>query len=188
MLFGSQRRLPRANSVTTSTGHRATALPSKGTHTMRRLSLFSAVAALVLAAPLVTPASAGQLNAAPTHQTATSNGVARRGSAGALSLNNNMIDQSNVRSGGGSPGFGQINNAPTVSTALSTALSIGGDASATGVNTNGIVQDNLSGRKGVAQLNSAPTVQVAVGAAVAIDGNANALAANSNGLSQGNAR
>jgi hypothetical protein len=147
---------------------------------MRRLSLFSAVAALLLAAPLVTPASAGQLNSAPTHQTATSNAFAKHGSASGLSLNNNMIDQSNVR-GGGSPGFGQTNSAPTVSTALSTALSVGG-------NTNGIVQGNLAGRKGGAQLNSAPTVQVAVGAAVAIDGNANALAANSNGLSQGNAR
>jgi hypothetical protein len=155
---------------------------------MRRLSLFSAVAALLLAAPLVAPAFAGQLNSAPTHQNAASNAFAKRGSASGLSLNNNAVDQSNIRGGGGSPGFGQTNSAPTVSTALSTALSVGGDASATGVNTNGIIQGNLSGRKHGVQLNSAPTVQAAVGVAVAIDGNANALAANSNGLSQGNAR
>jgi hypothetical protein len=170
-----------------SAGHRAAELTEKGKHTMRRLPLFSAVAALLLAVPLVTPASAGQVNSAPTRQTATSSAFARHGSASGLSLNHNAINQSNARSGG-SPGFSQSNTAPTVSTALSTALSIGGDAGATGVNTNGIIQGNLSGRKGAAQLNSAPTVQAAVGAAVAIDGNASALATNSNGIAQGNAR
>jgi hypothetical protein len=150
---------------------------------MRRLSLFSAVAALLLAAPLVTPASAGQLNSAPTRQTATSNGFAKHGSASGLSLNNNMIDQSNFR-GGGSPGFGQTNSAPTVSTALSTALSVGGaDGSPNGINPTITPGDGIS-RKPTVQLNSAPAVQAGVAVGVAIDGNANARATNSNGGGQ----
>ena len=155
---------------------------------MRRISLFSAVAATaLLAAPFVTPTSAGQVNSAPTRQSATSDAFARRGSANALSLNSNQIGQNNIRVGGGGFAPFQSNNGPTVSTALSTALSIGGDANATGANANQIIQGNLTGgKKPVAQLNSAPTVQAAVGAAVAIDGNASALATNSNGAGQGN--
>src|SRR5260221_13332405 len=123
---------------------------------MRRLSLSSAVAALLLAAPLVAPASAGQFNSAPTHQTTTSNAFAKRGSASGLSLNNNAIDQTNIRGGGGSPGFGQSNRAPTVSTALSTALSIGGEARAAGVYTHRTIPGNPPGRKGAVQTNSTP--------------------------------
>ena len=71
---------------------------------MRRIPLFSAVAALaLLAAAHVTPASAGQLNSAGTNQYAGSHAFAR----------------------GGSP-F-QPGQAHTISTALSTALSVGGD-------------------------------------------------------------
>ena len=109
---------------------------------MRRLSLFSAVAALLLAAPLVSPASAGQLNSAPTHQTATSTGIAKRGSGSGLSLNNNLIDQSNVRAGGGSPGFSQTNSAPTVQVAVGAAVAIDGNANALAANSNGLSQGN----------------------------------------------
>ena len=116
---------------------------------MRRLSLLSAVAVLtLLAAPLVTPASAGQYNSAPTHQTAMSNAFAKHGSASALSLNNNAIDQSNLRFGGKTlPGF-QTNSAPTSQSATSHAFALHGDASATSVNTNEILQGNGAfGRK-----------------------------------------
>jgi hypothetical protein len=105
-----------------------------------------------------------------------------------LSLNNNAIDQSNLRLGGKPPSH-QSNNAYTVSTALSTALSVGGTADAASLNTNLIGQGNagFGGKKGpVFQLNSAPTVQTAVGTAVSIGGNASAAAINTNGVSQGN--
>ena len=109
---------------------------------MRRLSLFSAVAALLLAAPLVTPASAGQTNSAPTYQNAMSNAFAKHGSASALSLNNNAIDQSNLKFGGKLPGY-QSNSAPTSQSAVSSAVSIGGDATALSANANGVSQGNV---------------------------------------------
>src|SRR6185312_13680533 len=112
----------------------------EGISNMRRLSLLSVVAVLSLvAAPLVTPASAGQTNSAPTYQNAMSNAFAKHGSANALSLNNNAIDQSNLRFGGKLPGF-QSNSAPTSQSATSHAFALGGDANATSVNTNEILQ------------------------------------------------
>jgi hypothetical protein len=156
---------------------------------MRRLSLFSAVAALsMLAAPLAAPAWAGQYNSAPTYQSAMSNALAKRGSASALSLNNNAIDQSNLKFGRGGLRF-QSNSAPTHQSATSNAFALHGDASATSVNTNEIVQGNGAfGRKSPFQSNRAPTTQSAVSTAVSIGGNATALSANSNGVSQGNIR
>jgi len=159
----------------------------EGISIMRRLSLLSAVAVLsLLAAPLVTPASAGQTNSAPTYQNAMSNAFAKHGSASALSLNNNSIDQSNFKFGGKLPGF-QSNSAPTSQSATSHAFALGGDANATSVNTNEVLQGNVAGgRKSPFQSNSAPTTQSAVSSAVSIGGDATAVSANSNGVSQGN--
>src|ERR1700687_1226302 len=87
---------------------------------MLRISLLSGAAAIaLLVAPLVSAASAGQRNSAPTYQNATSNAFGLGGSAGALSLNNNAIDQSNLRLGAKPPSH-QSNSAYTVSTALRT--------------------------------------------------------------------
>jgi hypothetical protein len=147
-----------------------------------RHSLFPAIAALILVAA---PAFAGQTNSAPTFQNAMSNAFAKHGSASALSLNNNAIDQSNLQ-------FGrklgpQTNSAPTSQSATSHAFALHGDASATSVNTNEILQDNGSlGRKSPFQTNSAPTTQSAVSSAVSIGGDATAVSANSNSVSQGN--
>ncbi len=136
---------------------------------MRPIPFFASAAAFVaVALPLIAPASAGQLNSAGTGQFAGSHASARGGSANALSLNNNFIDQSSRR-----PGKPQNlqSGAPTVSTALSTALSVGGDTT--------LQSNDKAGRTGPAyQLSSNPTVQVAVGAAVSLDGNASALASN----------
>jgi hypothetical protein len=126
---------------------------------MLRLSrLFGAATVAVLAASLVSPAFAGQLNSSPTHQTA--------------------------RSGP----FVQANRAPTVSTALSTALSVSGPAQTASINTNLIDQGNFGAGKQTVQFNGAPTVQTAVGTAVSIGGDASAIATDSNGISQGNRR
>src|SRR3984893_3950080 len=107
---------------------------------MLRLSLFSAVAALALLVAPLSPASAGQKNYAPTYQTATSNAYGIFGSANALSLNTNSVDQTNLRVGGKK--IYQDNYAPTHQTATSNAFAIGGDASATSVNTNLAQQGN----------------------------------------------
>lgn len=155
---------------------------------MRRLSLLSAAAVLtLLAAPLVTPASAGQSNSAPTTQSAISNAFAKHGSASALSLNNNAIDQSNFGVGGRKLPLYQSNSAPTSQSARSSAFALHGDANATSVNTNEIIQGNGAfGRKSPFQSNSAPTTQSAVSTAVSIGGDATAVSANSNGVSHGN--
>lgn len=153
---------------------------------MRVSSLSRATALVLIAASLASPAFAGQRNSAPTFQNAGSSAFGLGGSASALSLNNNAVNQSNLRFSG-TPPVGQSNNAYTVSTALSTALSVGGPANAASINTNLIGQGNAGLKKGpVVQLNSAPTVQTAVGTAVSIGGDASATAANSNGVSQGN--
>src|SRR5258708_12606791 len=107
-----------------------------------RHSLFSAVAALTL---MAAPAFAGQTNSAPTWQNAYSNAYAKHGSASALSLNNNMIEQGNLKVGGKkwSP-IDQTNSAPTHQTATSNAFAKHGDADATSANTNAILQDNTA--------------------------------------------
>ena len=157
---------------------------------MPRISFMTATAAMaILVAPLLSPASAGQRNSANTNQTATSHAFGLAGSAGALSLNNNAVEQGNFRLDGGKPHAGQSNGANTVSTALSTALSVGGDAGAASFNTNLTGQDNIGASKHpIVQLNSAPTVQTAVGTAVSIGGDASAEATNSNGGLQHNSR
>src|SRR4051812_16439725 len=107
---------------------------------MLRTSLFSAVAALAfIVAPLMS-ASAGQTNTAPTYQHATSGAASLFGSANALSLNTNQVDQNNLKLGGKKAY--QDNYAPTHQTATSGALAIGGDASATSVNINQVGQGN----------------------------------------------
>lgn len=153
----------------------------------RSLLLSTTAIALLFAAPLA-PASAGSRNVAPTHQTATSGAIGLGGSAGALSLNNNAIGQSNIGFGV-KPSGPQSNSAYNVSTALATAVSVGGTADAASLNTNLAGQSNgvFGGKKGpIVQLNSAPTVQTAVGTAVSIGGNASAAAIDTNGVSQGN--
>lgn len=86
---------------------------------MRPMRLVSAVAALaMLAAPLVTPASAGQNNSAPMHR--------------------------HIGSGSGIGGFPPIGG-PSVSTALSTALSV--DGVGPGVNANQFIPGSLAGGK-----------------------------------------
>ena len=87
---------------------------------MLRLSLFSAVAALALLVAPLSPASAGQKNYAPTYQTATSNAYGIFGSANALSLNTNSVDQTNLRVGGKK--IYQDNYAPTHQTATSNSM------------------------------------------------------------------
>ncbi len=154
---------------------------------MRRISLLTTTTALaMLVAPLLTPATAGQRNSATTNQAANAHSLAFGGSANGLSLNNNAIEQGNLRLDGRSRG-GQSNSADTVSTALSTALSVGGNAGAASIDTNVIGQDNAGSRKHpIVQLNSAPTVQTAVGTAVSIGGDASAQASNANDASQHN--
>ena len=157
-------------------------------HFLNLLSWNNGMAASYAGCGLVTPASAGQTNSAPTHQTAISNAFAKHGSASALSLNDNSIDQSNLKFGGKLPSF-QSNSALTSQSAVSNAFARGGDANATSVNTNEILQGNAAGgRKSPFQSNSAPTTQSAVSSAVSIGGDATAVSANSNGVSQGNFR
>jgi hypothetical protein len=158
-----------------------------------RHSLFSAVAALAL---MAAPAFAGQTqtNTAPTNQNATSTATAKHGSASGLSLDNNAIDQSNLKAGGkGGKKFDplhQDNSADTHQNATSDAYARHGDASGTSVNTNEILQQNEArvGKKSpITQENSAPTTQNATSKAVSVGGDADALSANSNAVSQGNA-
>src|SRR6185312_6109560 len=145
-------------------------------HARRNQSMNRILSTLAVLALMSAPAFAtDQHNSAPTTQSAFSNAFAKRGSASALSLNNNAIDQSNIKIG---KGFlpGQTNSAPTTQ-------------SATSVNTNEILQSNGAlGRKSPFQSNSAPTTQSAVSHAVSIGGDANALSANSNAVSQSNDR
>ena len=156
-----------------------------------RHSLFSAVAALAL---MAAPAFAGQTqtNTAPTSQNATSNATAKHGNASGLSLDNNAVDQSNLRAGGKGKKFDplhQSNSADTHQNATSDAYAKHGSASGTSVNTNTILQENeaLARKKaGVTQDNSAPTTQNATSKAVSVGGDADALSANSNAVSQGN--
>jgi hypothetical protein len=151
---------------------------------MLRVSrLIGAAAVAALAASVVSPAFAGQLNSSPTHQTARSGAFALGGLASGLSLNNNAVTQNNLRFGGKGP-FTQANRAPTVSTALSTALSVSGPAQTASINSNLIDQGNFGVGKRAIQFNGAPTVQTAVGTAVSIGGDASATAANSNGIAQ----
>jgi hypothetical protein len=163
-------------------GHWASGQIQTGDLIMRRLSLFSAVAALALmAAPLVSPASAGSLQKqyVPTTQHATGKSFAFGGSADSLALNNNSIDLSNLG------GRRQILDAPTHQTATSHSTAIFGDASATSVNTNDVLLGNVGGKK---QIIKAPTTQTATASSVSIGGDASSVAANSNSVTGVNVR
>ena len=146
-----------------------------------------AVLALLAAAPAFAgPPNQTQHNSAPTTQDATSTARAKHGDASALGLNNNAIEQQNLKFGKGGV---QTNDAPTTQDATSNAFARRGNADATSVNTNEILQGNGAlGRKSPFQSNSAPTTQSAVSHAVSIGGDANALSANSNAVSQSNDR
>src|ERR1700761_3708590 len=130
---------------------------------MIRFSLpLAAIAATLIASSAF---AAPQINAAPTHQTATSTAASFLGSASALSLNNNNIQQGNFSDGRHGP---QVNIAPTSQSASSGAFALGGDADATSVNTNLITQGNGALSGGVRQVNRAPTVQSATSTAVSV--------------------
>src|SRR5690348_15877723 len=158
-------------------------------HAQRNRFMNRILSTLAVLALMSAPAFAtDQHNSAPTTQSAMSTARAKFGSASALSLNNNAIDQSNIKIG---KGFvpGQSNDAPTTQSATSHAFAKRGDASATSVNTNEILQSNGAlGRKSPFKSNSAPTTQSARSHAVSIGGDANALSANSNAVSQSNDR
>jgi hypothetical protein len=164
----------------------------KGRLNMKSTAFLSTVAVLALLAG--GPAFAGppnaptlnqtQHNSAPTTQDSTSTAKAKHGDASALGLNNNAIEQQNLKFGKGGV---QTNDAPTTQDATSDAFARRGNADATSVNTNEIIQENDKlGRKGAHQTNSAPTTQSATSHAVSIGGDADALSANSNGVSQSN--
>ena len=153
---------------------------------MLRISLYSAVAALALLVAPLAPASAGQVNTAPTHQVANSHAFSLFGSADALSLNTNSISQGNVAVG---KKVFQDNFAPDQPERKQPC-----DRDRRRRQRDlGQHQPDRARQRRVRpesdfQINRAPTTQSATSSAVSIGGDASAVSANSNGVSQGNSR